>query len=197
MAPTQVLTSGRRYGAIAVALHWIIAALILLQIGIGWYMNHVVPDHSPIQDQIETVHISIGLTALLFILARIVWRLVNPPPPLPASMPGWERTLAGASHFLFYVLMLALPLTGWLMVSLRPHAFQFWGFGWPRLPGLEGLTGRAHRPFYHMVQDIHTDYLVWITLANLALHLAGAFKHQFDGRPVLWRMIPFLKKPAG
>jgi len=50
------------------------------------------------------------------------------------------------------------------------------------------------RPYRHLLQDTHTDYLVWLALANLALHVAGALKHQFDGNPVLWRMAPFFRR---
>ncbi len=180
----------RTYGAAAIVLHWAIAVLILVQIGIGWYMNHVMVDHSPAQDRVQTLHISIGLTTLLLILARIAVRLANPPPPLPAALPAWERLLAGSSHVLFYLLMLALPLTGWALVSARHEPFSFWGFAWPDLPGLGFLGGPDHRAQRHQLQDVHTDFLVWIILANLVLHMVGALKHQFDGHPVIWRMLP-------
>ena len=197
MASADVRTpSDRSYGAVAIVLHWTIAILILVQIGLGWYMNHLVPDHSPAQDRIQTLHISLGLTALLLILVRIGVRLFNPPPPLPAELASWERLLAGAGHALFYLLMLALPLTGWALVSARHEPFAFWGFYWPDLPGLGFMGGPGHRALRHQLQDLHTDYLVWIALANLLLHVAGALKAQFDGHPVLWRMAPFLKPKA-
>ncbi len=197
MASADIRTSSdRSHGGVAIVLHWTIAILILVQIGLGWYMNHLVPDHSPAQDRIQTLHISIGLTTLLLILVRIGVRLFNPPPPLPAGLASWERLLAGASHLLFYLLMLALPLTGWALVSARHEPFAFWGFYWPDLPGLGFMGGPGNRALRHQLQDIHTDYLVWIALANLFLHVAGALKHQFDGHPVLWRMAPFLKPKA-
>ncbi len=121
-------------------------------------------------------------------------RLTHPAPPLPAGMPAWERWLAHGAHVLFYVLMLAMPLTGWALVTLRHEATPFWGLKWPAMPGLGPWTGPAHRPVSHALKTIHTQTLVWIALANIALHVAGALKHQFDGRPVLWRMLPFLKR---
>ena len=189
-------SADRRYVTAAILLHWIIAALIVTQIGLGWYMNKVLPDHSAAQDDIETLHISIGLTTLLFILARIGVRLANRPPPLPSSLAPWERALARFTHVTFYVLMLALPLTGWALVSAKPDAIGFWGLGWPKLPGLGFLIGAGHRAARHTLQDVHTDYLVWLALANLALHVGGALKHQFDGHPVLWRMLPGGRPPA-
>jgi cytochrome b561 len=172
-----------------VFLHWTIALLILTQIGIGWYMNEVMPDHTPAQAQVQGVHISLGLTILLLVLARIGVRLFNPPPPLPVGIPGWERFLAGAVHLLFYGLMLAMPLTGWLLVSLGNHPISFWGLPWPHLPGAGQLFGSpAPRAARKSLAHVHVFVLIWIVLINLALHVAGALKHQFDGHPVLWRM---------
>jgi cytochrome b561 len=119
---------------------------------------------------------------------RIVWRLTHPAPALPAGVAAWERILAHASHVLFYLLMLALPLTGWLLVSAETDPIQFWGLPWPHLPGAQAVF--ATRATRHVLQHIHTQYLVWIILANLALHVAGALKHQLDGHPVIWRMMP-------
>jgi cytochrome b561 len=156
-----------------------------------------VPDHSPEQDRLQDIHIEIGLTTLILILVRIGVRLTHPAPPLPPELAGWERVLAKASHWLFYILMLAMPLTGWTLVSVRGEDIPFWGLQFPAVPGLEGVwKGAAHRAARHQLQDIHTDYLVWIALANLALHVAGALKHQFDGHPVLWRMLPMLRPGA-
>jgi cytochrome b561 len=185
-----------RYRPAVITLHWLIAALILIQIGLGWYMNIVLPDHSPAQDRIQDLHISLGLTTLLLILVRIGIRIAMPPPSAVSGLAPWERVLSNIVHLLFYVLMLALPLTGWALLTVRHHPIQFWGVTWPDLPGMEGGMGPTHRPFRKALSDFHTDTLVWIILANLALHVAGALKHQFDGHPVLWRMLPFLKRPA-
>lgn len=183
----------RRYGKIAMLLHWVIAGLILTQVGLGWYMNEYLPDHSKAQAAIETLHISLGLTTLLVIAARIALRITHPAPPMPAGLGLWERLLANLSHFVFYLLMLALPLTGWAMVSLKPAVIQFWGLDWPRMPYLSFLLGPEQRPLRHTLQQVHTTILVYVILANLALHVLGALKHQFDGNPVLWRMLPFGK----
>jgi cytochrome b561 len=180
----------RAYGLAARGLHWTIAALIVTQIGLGWYMNEVLPDHTPPQEAVESIHISLGLTILLLVLARIVVRLLNPPPPPPEGMAAWERWLAGAVHLLFYALMLALPLTGWALVSMGARPISFWGLPWPHLPGMVQLFGAPPipRPVRHQVSHIHVYILIWVVLVNLALHVAGALKHQFDGHPVLWRM---------
>ena len=186
----------RRYSTAAMLLHWTLALLIVLQIGLGWLMNEVLTDHSPAQAQVEGVHISLGLTILVLVLVRIGVRLATPSPPRPTGLAQWERLLAGASHFLFYLLMLALPLTGWALVSLGTHPISFWGLSWPDLPGVAKVFGSpAPRTVRHQLSHIHVYILIWIVLLNLALHLAGALKHQFDGHPVLWRVTP-MKPPA-
>ncbi len=184
------LAAEQRYGAVSIALHWIIAALIVVQVGLGWYMNEGLPDHSPAQAQIETLHISVGLTILLLVLVRIGVRLAHPAPPLPADMPTWERLLARGTHVLFYALLLVLPLTGWAVASVRPAAVHFWGLPWPKLPGLGFLMTPDHKAWRRELTHIHVYILIWLAVLNLALHVAGAIRHQFIGHSVLWRMAP-------
>jgi cytochrome b561 len=179
---------GERYPLAAIILHWTIATLIVVQLFLGWSMNEWVPDHSAQQDQIQAIHVSLGLTILILVLARIGIRIARPPPPLPADLAPWERGLIIASHSLFYVLLLVLPLTGWAMVSIGKDPLTLWGLPWPRLPGLGFLA--QHRPWRHALKSIHVYWLIWPVLLNLALHVAGALRHQFDGHPVLWRMLP-------
>jgi cytochrome b561 len=128
------------------------------------------------------------------ILVRIGVRLANRPPPLPADMPGWERGLAHLAHALFYVLMLALPLTGWALTSTHRGPVELWGLPFPRLPGFAPAAAGQSRAVGMALKEIHNEWLPWITVANLCLHVAGAVKHQFDGHPVLWRMAPFLDR---
>jgi cytochrome b561 len=185
-APTA---AQRRYASIAIWLHWTIATLILLQIALGWIMNEVLPDHSPNQAFVEGVHISLGLTILILVLARIAVRLTHRPPPAPVGTPAWERISASVVHFIFYVLLLVMPLTGWALVSLGNHPISFWGLPWPHLPGVHALMGNpAPKASRRALAHFHVFVMIWIVLVSLALHVAGALKHQFDGRPVLWRM---------
>jgi cytochrome b561 len=183
----------RRYGVLSITLHWTIAALIFLQMALGWCMNEVLPDHSPAQDLVQDIHISVGLTILLLVLIRIASRLLTPVPALPDEFAPWESALARSVHVLFYVLMLVLPLSGWLLVTLRHEHFSFWGLSWPYLPGLQGVSGPAHKPLARAVKHFHVFTQIWIAWALIALHVAGALKHQFDGHPVLWRMNPFAR----
>lgn len=191
--PASPAPNDRRYGTISIILHWTIALLILTQIGLGWYMNEGgVPDHSPAQDQIQDIHVTIGLTVLILVLIRIGVRLTHPAPPLPQELHAWERYLARITHWLFYALILIMPLTGWALVSVRHEDIPFWGLAWPAMPGLSTLARPEAKAIGHQLKHIHVYILIWIALINLALHVAGALKHQFDGHPVLWRMLPLV-----
>ncbi len=154
-------------------------------------------DHSPAQRTFEGVHISLGLTILLLTLARVAWGLAHRAPPLPPSMARWERRLAGAVHSLFYVMLFALPLSGWVMESIGPRPIPFWGLAWPHFPALGALLhGADSRAVKKTLEEVHGSPMVWTMIALVGLHTVGAIKHQFDGSPVLWRMAPFLKRPG-
>lgn len=119
-----------RYTAVARALHWIIAILILGNLVFGFAHDALPKDWA-----VMPVHKSIGLTALALTLVRIIWRLTHPAPPLPAAMPAWEKGAAHATHVVFYALMLILPLSGWIMSSAGTR---------PLIRGGQG--GRDRRP---------------------------------------------------
>jgi cytochrome b561 len=192
-AVSELDLSRDRYSRVAKTLHWIIALAVVLQIALGWYMATI--DDRAIHQMLEGRHISIGITILLLTLARIGWALTHPRPPLPEGMAGWEKGLARATHTLFYVLLLALPLSGWVMESTGPRPIPFWGLTWPHFPFLDLLlAGRDHRAFHETVESIHGSPLVWSMIALIVLHVAGALKHQFDGHPILWRMVPGMRR---
>jgi cytochrome b561 len=183
-----------RYRAGAIALHWLIAAGLIFLVFWGWYMGGL--GRTPAHDSAERLHISVGLTVLILTLVRVGLRLAHRPPPLPAGLPGWERTLSHSAHFLFYFLMLAIPLTGWVMESTGPRPIDFWGLEWPHVPGLSTLPREQARPLHATLESVHGTYLTWAGIVLLGLHVVGALKHQFDGHPVLYRMIPFLPRPV-
>jgi cytochrome b561 len=186
-----------RYNAWAMSLHWLIALAIVVQVCLGWWMNEVLPEHSPARGGVLQVHISLGVTIFILVLVRIGLRLAAPPPPLPAYLPAWERWAARASHLLFYLLMVVLPLTGWTLVSLRPRPIEVWGLPWPHMPLAGAIFGpNPSREAAEQLAHIHVFILIWILAINLALHVGAALTHQFDGKPVLWRMAPIFRPPS-
>jgi cytochrome b561 len=192
--------SSERYTSVAITLHWLIAIAIVGMILGGWYMGDL-PDGAPGQYFLYQMHKSIGITILLLTVARIIWRVMNRPPALPEEMNGLEKTASHLVHIGFYGLMIALPLTGWLYssvsVKLDVPTVLYGIISWPDVPFVEGLKTEAASG---TVNFIHSK-LAWVVLALLALHVAGAIKHEFSAEEgVLKRMIPGLfgkaEKPA-
>ena len=187
-----------RYTGVAIGLHWAIALSIIGLIFGGWFMTDL-PDGHPLQYALYQFHKSIGITILVLTVARILWRVMNPPPPLPAGMARWETTASHLAHLGFYTLMVAMPLTGWLYVSTAVQfdvpTILFGLIPWPDLPFMGGLTNDAA---HTAIEWVHSK-LAWVMIALLALHVGGAVKHEItDEEGVLKRMIPLLfGKTAG
>ena len=186
------------YSAVAIALHWLIAALILTNVGLAWYFNTLKgPDAvAPIQ-----LHKSIGITVLLLTLARIGWRFTHRPPPLPATMARWQVWIARATHVLLYVVMLGMPLSGWAMVSASPlirvHPTVLYGVApWPAVP-FPGFSSDQLHDARHLLKTVH-GLGAWLAYLTVSLHVAAALKHYLiDRDDVVARMIPFLSREKG
>ena len=181
--PTQ------RYSYTAITLHWLIALLLAFQIALGWALEG---NNSPELFARYQLHKSIGITILLLSLARLVARLFTARPPA-SDGPAWTRALASTVHWLFYLVMILGPLTGWLLVSTARVQVPTLLYGlvpWPHLP-----VGRSwHEP----AESIH-GAMAWLAIGLFALHIAGALRHQWLlGKPELQRMLPFARgKAAG
>lgn len=179
-----------RYATIAIVLHWTIAALILTQVILAGRME----DRSPEAFAVTQLHKSVGITILLLSLVRLGWRLMNPPPPMPDTLRRWEKTLAGLTHAAFYVVMIGMPLTGWIMVSTSRIEIPTLLYGvipWPDLPGADALSRDAREGLHEFGEAGH-DLIIKGVYGLIALHVAGALKHQLFSRdePVLARMAP-------
>lgn len=176
-----------RYSRGAIAFHWTIAVLILLNIAAAW-----VADDAPKEQaaQIMGNHKAIGLLVLALSLMRIVWRLTHRPPPLVETLKTWEAALAKVVHSLFYVLIVAIPLSGWAMSSAFSGGKPVGFFGLFDIPGLPFAADRRTAGVFHEVHELFAT----LTLFLVALHVAGALKHQFVDRDgTLGRMIPWLR----
>ena len=201
-AATDALTPARAprstYSAVAITLHWLIALGMLTNIGLAWYFGTLprAAQVAPVQ-----LHKSIGSTVLLLTVIRIAWRLLNAPPPLPATMRPWEKWAARTNHVLFYLLMLAMPLSGWAMVSASPlikvhPTVLYWTLPWPTFPFLPTDPDQLHAE--HKLFGATHELLAWLAYASILLHVAAALKHQIiDRDDVVARMIPFLRRKAG
>jgi len=172
-----------RYTRTAMVLHWLLAAAILGQIAFGWYLQSV-PRKTPDLTIYVNYHKSTGIVIGLLILARLAWRLTHKPPPLPASMPTWERRTARANHLLLYGCMIVMPLAGYIASNYSKFGVKF--FNRFTLPPW-GVDDRAVYAFFNGLH-VATSYLF---VALIALHIAAAIKHAAAPRHgVLRRMLP-------
>lgn len=171
------------YSIISLILHWLIAALVLIQVLL------ITAYQSTESRDFVNAHKSVGLTVLLLTLVLLGWRIANPAIPLPDTMRRWEKLVARAARVLFYVFLIALPLTGWAAVSATGRDLSWFGlFDWPLLP-IDG-----GRDAFRAVIDIH-DLVMKGLYVLIALHVAAALKHQFIDRDnVLHRMIPWIPR---
>jgi cytochrome b561/polyisoprenoid-binding protein YceI len=179
-----------RYSTVAIALHWLIAALIVFQVILAWRMDGRTLEGFALFQ----LHKSVGITILVLSLARLAWRLTHRPPALPATMPGWEKLLARLTHVGLYVIMIGLPITGWIMVStsrIQVPTLLYGVVPWPHVPGLAHLAEPA-KSVWNGFGELGHEALAWGAYVLVALHVAGALKHQLFSRdePVLAHMAP-------
>lgn len=184
-------SSRSRYTAVAIFLHWTIALAIIGMIALGWIMGDM-DKNDPLRTPLYELHKSIGLTILLLSVARIIWRLMNPPPPEP-PMPKLQATVASLVHLAFYVLIIAMPLSGWLVSSIaRQGGTEFWGLPWTDVPGTGALSSEARTSLNPVIHNVHSK-MAWVIIVMLGLHVAGALKHQIIDRDgLIARMAPGL-----
>ncbi|WP_296659001.1 cytochrome b [Paraburkholderia sp.] len=174
----------RRYSGVAILLHWLIAALIVWGFALGWVMTDI-PGITPTKLRYFSWHKWIGVTVLALVLVRILWRATHTAPALPTSTPAWERLAAHAGHGALYVLMLAIPVTGYLYSSAAGIPVVYFGV-WP-LPTLIGPDNELKE----VLRTVHV-LLDYALLAVVVLHVLAVVKHQhLDRQNILARMLPF------
>ncbi len=173
-----MVTSSARYNNIAVLLHWLIAAAIIFQLGLGWRMGDE-PKGAGAYALFQ-LHKSIGFSILFLSLFRVVWRLTHKAPELPNTMPQWEQWAAKLAHLAFYGIMLGLPLTGWLLVSASSTNIPTVLFGvvpFPHLPFIPTLAADIKHQLHEFAEDSHA-LLAIATMGLLLLHIGAVLKHQ-------------------
>jgi cytochrome b561 len=175
-------TDATRYGAIAQVFHWLIAVLIFVMLGLGYYMEDLPLGTRKLE--LYGIHKSIGITIAGLAVLRLLWRFLNPPPRLPASMKPWERKVAGVVHALLYLMLLVQPLIGFLQSNAANSPVVLWGV--LLLPPLVGPDD----PLGETLIGVHAiggNFLAVLVI----LHVAAALRHHFVLKDdVLRRMLP-------
>lgn len=119
-------TESTKYTLLMRILHWLIAVLILGMIGVGWYMAGL-PDEHPTKYDIYPIHKSIGITLLGLVVIRLLVRFFSPIPKLPRELSGWEKVLTKTVHFLLYLLMILVPISGYMMSDFAGFPVEWFG----------------------------------------------------------------------
>lgn len=173
------------YGPVSKLFHWVMALLVIGMLCLGFYMgtlHHINPE----KVRLVGLHKSFGLTVFSLAVLRVAWRFMNPSPLLPTDMKWYEKAAARLGHLALYVLILAMPLTGWAMSSASGFTPSF--FGLFTVPDIVHTHSHA---LAHQLGGVHKT-LAWCLLTVLCLHALAALYHHFIRRDnVLRRMLPF------
>ena len=184
-------TRGGHFSPVGIVFHWVMAALILFQLGLGWAMTLMMPVGGE-KVQWFQIHSAIGLAIFLLAFFRMSWRMMVKDPYNDADTQGWRTTFAYIVEHIFYVCFLFLPLTGWAMWSsfAPPGPLLVGGIiPWPQLP-LEDLPLTMQLQIMGIAESLHLA-LVWLLMLLIPLHVAAALKHHFwDRSDVLQGMLP-------
>lgn len=173
----------QRYTRTAMLLHWLVALLLLGQFALGWYLESI-PRGVPARGYFVNLHKSTGLLIGLLILVRLGWRLTHTPPPLPVSMPGWQQQAAAASHYLLYVFMLVMPLSGYVASNFSRFGIDFFNVYKLAPWGTDSKTVYAFFNQTHIISS-------WLLLALVLVHVLAALKHLLVDRDTVFsRMLP-------
>ena len=175
-----------RYAHTAIALHWLIALLIICGFALGWVMTDI-PGFTPTKLKYFSWHKWIGVTAFALAVVRVLWRATHASPALPGNTPAWQRVVSHGVHGLLYVLMLVIPVTGYLYSSASNIPVVYLGIvPLPRLIDPDPVLKETFK-------TLHVS-LNYILLALVSLHVLAALKHQvLDRDGLLSRMLPFAK----
>jgi cytochrome b561 len=173
-----------RYSTIAILLHWVMAILVL----ITWSIAIAVSDLplSPTRITGLSWHKWLGTTIFFLVLVRIFWRVTHPVPALKMAMPVWQEKAMQLTHLALYLLMLAIPVVGWLMSSAKGYTVNYFGlFELPDLVSQDKALG-------HQLKEVH-EFLANGLMALVGLHVLAALKHQFVDKDHLLSRMSFKK----
>lgn len=173
-----------RYDMLARLLHWTIAVLLIGLVSIGWYMMSI--EDQPNSGAYFTLHKSFGLIAAVLILMRLLWRLAHKPAPLPSSVPRWQGMISRFNHFLLYICMIVMPVTGFIGASFSKYGVVFFGF---ELPAWVQPNHAISKKFF----EIHST-VTWILVALVVFHVLAAIKHLVINKDGVFQRMAFTLK---
>lgn len=189
-------TDSTTYNGVAITLHWLIAGLVIFMFFFGLYAASVGEALRAGHGSLDYVrwlfnwHKTLGLLVLLLAVLRLVWRLIHKAPPLPADVGKAEAVLTKLMHVAFYVLIIGIPLIGWVMISsVESTSYFFNNIAFP-IPEIWGNSRDVH----DAMEPLH-EYAAWAIMILMLLHAGAALKHHFINRDdLLARMAPWIKR---
>lgn len=185
-----------RYSPVAIIFHWTMAALVTFQLGWGWWMGRLPVGGDKVAA--HDVHYAVGVLMLVLVIGRFGWRLLAPGPINDADKPGWESVASSLTHWLFYICLFGLPLTGWVMVSAtaREQSLSVAGLiPWPLFP-LQALDSMTAWRVEAVSEWMHWGLIITLLLL-IPIHVGAALKHQIiDRDDVFHGMLPVLPQPS-
>lgn len=171
-----------RWGPVSQALHWLIVLMILVQGSVALWMGGL--RNGPDKIQVYALHKSFGLTILALVVLRLLWRLYAGHPRAVAGTPAWQHRAASLAHGALYALLLAIPLSGWVLNSAAGFPLQWFG-----LFNLPKLVATSH-DLHEMAEDAH-ELMFWALVSLALLHaFAAVYHHLFQRDDTLARMLP-------
>lgn len=171
-----------QWGTVSKALHWVVVLLILMMAWLGLRMGDM--PNGPDKIASYALHKSVGISILALVLARLAWRWYAGAPHALPGTPRWQERIASLTHLALYALLLAMPLSGWILNSASGFPLQWFG-----LVNLPAIAGKDH-DLHELAEDIH-EWLFWAMVTLAVLHAAAAFYHHlFLHDATLARMLP-------
>lgn len=170
----MLFNSQTAYGSVNKALHALIAVLVIVMLAGGFFLDDISDPH--LKGWVINAHKLVGLSILALMVFRLIWRSINPLPAMPGSVPRWQQLAARMAHRLFYVLLIFMPLTGWIMSTAAGHPPHLGAWTWA-LPGVD-VSKLTSNTFFN-----YHSTLAWVIIAVIVLHLGAAIQHK------LWRRI--------
>lgn len=171
-----------RYTLTAILFHWLHVVVVFFLFGWGWYMVDLAKGSAE-RTYAFALHKSVGIIAFLLLLGRLIWRLSHTPPPLNLGNRAFAQKLARRVHYLFYVLLVLVPLTGYLSSSFTKYKTKLFSIPLPKLgwedPQLNAIFSQIH------------EGLTWILLTAIVVHITGAILSHLKGDEIIQKMLPW------
>lgn len=169
------------YGSVSKFLHWLLIITLVVMFCIGFFNDDI--SDKALAGVLMRFHKSLGLCLLAIMIVMLLWRGMNPKPQWPTDMPQWERLLAHLTHSLIYLLLILMPVAGWIMTTAANRSPVFFGLFTIKAPFIS-----PNKTLAQVAGELH-EIIAWTLLALIALHILGALKHYFiDKNTILQRM---------